>query len=134
MGTPLYPLVFAKLNLGAAQTDLSLTHGDAAGAEEALAPYPGEIVALTVSGGGNRTAGSATFEIRVNGVKLASPVAVIDASNVRRLRVEVGHEAGRTIKADDTVEVVVTTSADFAPTTIEYAADVWCTVGSYAPG
>jgi hypothetical protein len=135
MGTPIYPLSFAIADLAAAATDTPLQHAAAAAVTEAIAPFDGEIIAITVAGNDARTAGSATFQVRKNGVVQTTHSAVIDGTNPQRLRHALTHETALSFEAGDQLEVVVTTDGGFLPTaTTEYTVDLWCTLGGYAPG
>jgi hypothetical protein len=134
MGTATFPLVFARGDLPADTPNLPLSHGDSALDAPALAAFSGDIVAIGVSLSADCTAGSATFQIRVNGEKIATPVAVIDPATARRIIVNIGHEGLQTVKPGDTIDVVATTNAGWLPISAAVSIDVWCTVGSYAPG
>jgi len=134
MGTATYPITFGRTDLPADLTDYALPHGHAGDACGAVLPYPGDIVALSVSGSPEPAAGSATFEVAINGVKIPTPIAVINAVNTQRALTTIGHEAKATFKAGDRVDVLVTTTADWDPTTTDFAIELWCTLGSYAPG
>jgi hypothetical protein len=137
MGTPVYPLDFARQNLAASLTDSVLESGGVGGGADYLVPYPGEINALTVCANAGRTAGTATFEVKLNGVKVAAPVAVLNAANPLRHgpRLPYGGRpvAANVVKEGDVISVVVTTSADWAPTTADLTATVWLTSGGYEP-
>lgn len=131
MGTALYPLMFGRTDLAASLTDSPLAAG-IGGASEYLIPYDGDIVAASVVSNATRTGGSATFEVRLNGSKLASPVPALDATNTLRHQVIIGHGV-RSVKAGDRIEVVVTTDAAWAPITADVTALVWLIRGSYQP-
>jgi len=131
MGTALYPLMFGRTDLAASLTDAPLAAG-IGGASEYLIPYDGDVVGASVVSNAAHTGGDATFEVRVNGTKLASPIPKLDATNTLRHQVITGHGV-RPVKAGDRLEIVVTTPAGWAPITADVTVLVWLIRGSYQP-
>lgn len=114
-------------NLTASQTNLQLTFDVAGNAQVAAGsrikmPYAGIARGSCVSGSAARTAGTATFQIWVNGVDVsATGDAIIDATNTQFVCSTSGTA---TFVVGDILDIRVTTNAAFAPTTTEYTADL----------
>ena len=115
------------VNLGTSQTDVQLVI-DVAGAAQIAAgsrfkmPYNGIAKGICVSGSAARTAGSATFQIFRDGADIGSSSdAVIDGSNTQFVCSTGGTG---TFTAGQILDVRVTTTGTFAPTTTEYTADI----------
>lgn len=113
-------------NLAAAVTNSQLFF-DVAGVAQIAAgsrikmPYAGTAKGMCVSGSAARTAGTATFQIFLNGADIgASSDAVIDATNTQFVCSTGGTG---TFVAGDILDIRVTT-VGFAPTTAEWTADL----------
>jgi len=143
MGEGIYPLGFARTNLGASLTDSPLEAGVGGGLDHLVA-FDGEVCAAGVDSNAARTAGTATFEVLINGSKLVQPTVpategtvrpVLDATNPQRhgTRIAYGARPRYPVKRGDVVSAVVTTDAAWAPTTADVNLDVWLTRGGYEP-
>lgn len=119
---------FGTENLTSSLTNLQLTRfagvvGAGAGHNiPAVMPRAGSITAISVGGNAARSGGTATFEVWKNGVATGLTV-VIDATNTQYFFAT--QAAGTdTFVAGDRLDVRVTTTAAWAPTTGEWISDV----------
>ena len=123
MATRLYPLAYTRTNLAASLVNSLLN--SAGGAFEFIIPWPSDIVAMQVSCTDGITAGSATFKTSLNGEIKAFPQVVLDSSN--NFRNEAKYFQGALDLAEgDLLEVVVSTTSGFAPTTTDVTVVFWC--------
>ena len=86
-------------------------------------PYAGNIVGISVGGNAARTAGSATFTVFKND-STTGFTCVIDGSNTQYNKCTQS-SGSDTFSAGDLFDIRVTTDLTFAPTTTEYAVEIW---------
>lgn len=137
MSIAVYTLPFHLANVPAAQTDLPLSLAGAPGVTEIAIPWDGALVAIAVRSNEAETLGDVTARASINGLPTpppyTAPFAQADEENTRGEAMIVAHE-GCPVKANDLIGAVITTSADWAPTTADIAVVLWITIGNYEPG
>lgn len=117
--------IWSRINLAASLTDsqLLLVPGHSGFAPVAAnsrmtMPFNGIVRGVIASGSAARTAGSATFQVFKNAADIGSgPDAIIDGTNTQYVASNTGVE---TFVAGDILDIRVTTTSDWLPTTAEW--------------
>ncbi len=123
MATRLYSLVYTRTDLAASLVNSFLS--SAGGADEYIVPWPSDIVLMQVSASEGIPAGNATFKVVLNGEIKAFPQVVLDSAN--NFRREGKYFQGILDLAEgDLLEVVVSTTSGFLPTTTDITVVLWC--------
>lgn len=112
---------FQRANLAAALTNSQLDRVTGVPVSETMA-FPGSVVGITVASGDARTAGSATFTVFKNGSSVGLSAA-LDATNTQYAYATQATGLD-TFVAGDRLDIRVTTTADWAPTTADVNASV----------
>ena len=106
---------------GTATTDLNhgvLGPGAGGGIPRLPCPVSGRVIGISVRGSAARTAGTATFQLNLNGTTTSAMQAVIDGTNTTTR--SFWDTIGPLVSAGQTLGVTVTTSG-FTPTTADYS-------------
>lgn len=124
MGAALFPLTFNRANIQPSWTDVRLYIDlDVADSLEHLLPFDCSLMALTIIVSSAPSAGSADFRVRRNGTILpAASLAVDSSGRLARLLLAGGPIA---FQGGDRLDLVVTTDASWAPSTLDCVATAW---------
>ena len=113
MGTPVYPVIFSRIDIPASQTGYALRlAGDLPSLF--ILPRPCRLIGLTAYCDPPRSAGTLTMRVRLNGQDTALQAA-IDAANPSKVVVQWPKGAHVSAEASDELGVVVDTTADWLP-------------------
>lgn len=110
---------------GASATNDTTLRPGAAVAIPVVLPFRGSIVAITLSADANKSAGTATFNVRKNGTVIAG-CSLTWSTGVQR-QVTRFSKGTHGFVRDDYIDVVFTTNGTYAPTTTVVEVTVWTT-------
>lgn len=113
---------FTTTNLVTSASAVAMKLCGVAGMTQVLMPYAGSVLAITAKANAALTAGTARFAVTKNGSTVFSAV-----NSVTGVTVVSGTQAKDTdtFVAGDTIGVKVTTSATYAPTSLEWVVTPW---------